>query len=194
MSGLSSAPSSHPANHARYARQVRLPDLGVEGQERLAAGSVLVVGAGGLGSPALMHLAAAGVGRLVVVDPDVVEVSNLHRQLLYSEADIGRPKVEAAAERLRAMNPLIQVEAHQARFTASNAESLLSSSDLIIDGSDNFATRYLANDVAVLAGKPSIYGAVLRHEGQVSVFAPKAGGPCYRCLFPAPPPPGAVPT
>jgi len=178
----------------RYARHLSLPGFGSSGQERLKAGSVLCVGAGGLGSPALMYLAAAGVGRIGLVDADVVDESNLQRQLLFGTSDVGRPKSVAAAERLRDINPLIQIEPHAVRFTRENAESLTRQYDILLDGTDNFPTRYLCNDVAFRVGKPNVHGAIHRFEGQVSVFAPSLGGPCYRCLFPEPPPPGTVPS
>jgi sulfur-carrier protein adenylyltransferase/sulfurtransferase len=178
----------------RYARQLNLPGFGPEGQARLAAASVLVVGAGGLGASALPFLAAAGVGRLTIVDPDVVELSNLHRQVLYRTEDLGQPKAHRAAAHLRALNPEIHVQSHATRFTTANAATFLDGHDILLDGTDNFPTRYLCNDAAVLARKPNVYAAVLRYEGQLSVFAPHTGGPCYRCLFPSPPAPGTVPT
>lgn len=178
----------------RYARHLSLPGFGGAGQERLRAGSVLCIGSGGLGSPALMYLAAAGVGRLGVVDADEVDESNLQRQVLFGTGDIGRPKVEVAAERLRALNPLIRIEPHRVRLTRDTAEALVGGYDILLDGTDNFPTRYLCNDVAVRLRKPNVHGAIHRFEGQVSVFAPHLGGPCYRCLFPEPPPPGTVPS
>ena len=177
----------------RYARQMSMPELGVEGQHRLRAGSVLCIGAGGLGSPALMYLAAAGVGRIGIVDADTVEHSNLHRQLLYTENQIGRNKAEAAQERLLAINPHVEVSSHVQRFTAENATGLVEKYDVILDGSDNFATRYLSSDVATWLRKPNIYGSVMKFDGQVTVFAPHLEGPCYRCFLPQPPAPGAVP-
>lgn len=183
-----------PEETRRYARHLSLPGFGVEGQERLRSGSVLCVGAGGLGSPALMYLAAAGVGRLGLVDADVVDESNLQRQLLFGTSDIGRPKVEAASQRLRDLNPHVRVETHAVRLTRDNAEGLVGDYDILLDGTDNFPTRYLCNDVAVRLGRPNVHGAIHRFEGQVSVFAPHLGGPCYRCLFPEPPPPGTVPS
>jgi sulfur-carrier protein adenylyltransferase/sulfurtransferase len=182
------------AEYRRYARHLSIPEFGREGQERLKAARILCVGAGGLGSPVLMHLAAAGVGRLGIVDADCVDESNLQRQLLFGTADVGRKKVEAAAARLGDLNPHIEIIAHEARFTRDNAEELLADYDVLIDGTDNFPTRYLCNDAAVRAGKPNVHGAVQRFEGQVSVFAPHLGGPCYRCLFPQPPAPGTVPS
>jgi adenylyltransferase/sulfurtransferase len=176
----------------RYARHLALPGFGRTGQARLMASSVLVIGAGGLGCPALLYLAAAGVGRIMVVDPDTVDTSNLQRQVLYTSADVGANKAEAAARRLCALNPLVRVEAHPIRFTRSNALGFVRSCDLVVDGSDNFATRYLVNDACVIAGKPFVYGAIQGFEGQVSVFNLR-GGPTYRCLFPEPPEPGSVP-
>jgi molybdopterin/thiamine biosynthesis adenylyltransferase/rhodanese-related sulfurtransferase len=182
------------AEYRRYARHLTIPEFGREGQERLKAARILCVGAGGLGSPVLMHLAAAGIGRLGIVDADTVDESNLQRQLLFGTSDVGRKKVEAAAARLRDLNPHINIVAHEARFTRDNAKELIDDYDVLIDGTDNFQTRYLCNDAAVMAGKPNVHGAVQRFEGQVSVFAPHLGGPCYRCLFPQPPPHGTVPS
>lgn len=176
---------------ARYARQIRLPQLGVEGQQALHRAAVLVVGAGGLGSPAAMYLAAAGVGRIGIVDADRVDVSNLHRQLLHRAADIGRKKAESARAALEAINPHVRVDAIAERMTSANARSLIADYDVVVDGSDNFPTRYLLSDACVLAGRPLVYGSVDRFEGQVSVFA-TSEGPCYRCLFPTPPDPGSV--
>jgi len=182
-----------PRETARYGRHLVLPEVGVEGQLRLRAASVLVVGAGGLGSPLAIYLAAAGVGRLGLVDFDRVELSNLQRQILYGTEDVGRPKVEMAARRLRQVNPHVTLETHATRLSADNALDLVSRYDVVVDGTDNFATRYLVNDACVLAGKPNVHGSIFRFEGQVSLF--RAGhGPCYRCLFPEPPPAGAVPS
>ncbi len=178
----------------RYLRHIMLPEIGVAGQEQLKAARVLCLGAGGLGSPAALYLAAAGVGTIGLVDDDRVALSNLHRQLLHGTNDIGRPKTESARERLAAINPGVTVQLHACRFTSENAEEILRDYDLLVDGTDNFATRYLSNDVAVLAGKPNVYGSIFRFDGQTTVFAPHLGGPCYRCLFPEPPPPGAVPS
>jgi adenylyltransferase/sulfurtransferase len=177
----------------RYSRHLVLPEVGAEGQERLKAARVLLVGAGGLGSPLGLYLAAAGVGTLGVVDFDSVDETNLQRQVLYGESDLGRPKVEAAIERLRDVNPLIRLEPHGQRLDSSNALQIASDYDLIADGSDNFSTRYLVNDLSVLSRRPNVYGSIFRFEGQVSVFG-LPGGPCYRCLFPEPPPPGLVPS
>ena len=177
---------------ARYQRHLSLQGFGPAAQERLKAGSVLVIGAGGLGCPALLYLAAAGVGRIAIVDPDSVDVSNLQRQILYVSEDQGDNKAETAARRLRALNPLIRVDAHPVRFSRSNALDLVRSCDLVVDGSDNFPTRYLVNDACVIAGRPFVYGAIQGFEGHVSVFNLR-GGPTYRCLFPEPPEPGTVP-
>jgi len=175
----------------RYHRHLILPEVGAAGQRRLKAARVLLVGAGGLGSPAALYLAAAGVGQLGVVDADDVELSNLQRQVLYDSNAVGTPKVESAAARLRALNPHVDVVAHHTRLTSSNALQLLADYDVIVDGSDNFPTRYLVNDACVLLGKPNAYGSVLRFEGQASVFS-FGGGPCYRCLFREPPPAALV--
>jgi adenylyltransferase/sulfurtransferase len=176
----------------RYHRQTILPELGIEGQQRLGDGRVLIVGAGGLGSPAAMYLAAAGVGTIGLVDFDEVDETNLQRQIIYTTQDVGQPKLEAAAARLRALNPLIEVRCHEEPFGVANARALVSSYDVVIDGTDNFPTRYLVNDACVMAGTPNVYGSVFRFDGQVSVFA-TPGGPCYRCLHPEPPPPGLIP-
>ncbi|OUJ76019.1 molybdopterin-synthase adenylyltransferase MoeB [Hymenobacter crusticola] len=170
----------------RYDRHIRLPEIGLEGQQKLKAASVLVVGCGGLGCPVLQYLAAAGVGTLGLLDFDTVDETNLQRQVLYATADVGRPKVEVAAEKLRAQNPFISVQPHLARVTASNARTLLTDYDIVVDCSDNFATRYLLNDACVLLGKPLVFGAIFKFEGQVTVFNYQ-GGPTYRCLFPEPP-------
>lgn len=186
--------SLSPAEIRRYSRQMVIPEVGRQGQERLKAASVLMVGAGGLGSPAALYLAAAGVGRLGIVEFDSVDLSNLQRQILYSEADVGRPKLAAASRRLAEVNPHLELIPIADRFSSQNALELVADYDVIVDGSDNFATRYLVNDACVLAGgKPDVFGSVLRFEGQVSIFA-TAEGPCYRCLFPEPPPPGLVPS
>ena len=177
----------------RYSRQLVMPELGVAGQRRLKAGRVLLVGAGGLGSPAAMYLTAAGIGHLGLVDFDTVDASNLHRQLLYGTSDVGRRKLEAARERLNAVNPHTDVETYETRLTSANALEIMREYDVVVDGTDNFATRYLTNDACVLLGKPNVYGSIFRFEGQASVFA-VPGGPCYRCLFREPPPPGLVPT
>ena len=176
---------------ARYERHMTLPQFGVEGQRRLKAARVLIVGAGGLGSPASLYLAAAGVGTMRLVDFDRVDESNLQRQILYGVSDVGRPKLTAAAERLRALNPDLTLELHEAPLDAVNARGLVSDVDVVIDGTDNFPTRYLVNDACVLTGTPNVYGSVFRFEGQAAVFA-AAGGPCYRCLHPEPPPDGLI--
>ncbi|MDB4673752.1 molybdopterin-synthase adenylyltransferase MoeB [Verrucomicrobiales bacterium] len=183
-----------PTEKERYARHLLLPDVGLEGQLRMKSASILCIGAGGLGSPVTLYLAAAGIGRIGIVDPDVVERTNLQRQVLFSESDIGRPKIEAARDRLLGINPHLKLDLYPERFTAENAVSLLEPYDVLVDGTDNFATRYLSNDVAAFARKPNVYGSIFRFEGQVSVFHPSAGGPCYRCMFPTPPEPGLVPS
>ena len=178
---------------ARYGRHLVLPEVGPQGQLRLRAASVLVVGAGGLGSPLALYLAAAGVGRIGLVDFDSVDLSNLQRQILYGTSDVGRAKVAAAMERLEDVNPHVSLQSHEVRLSADNALELVSDYDVIVDGTDNFPTRYLVNDACVLSGKPNVYGSIFRFEGQVSVFS--AGrGPCYRCLFPEPPAAGTVPS
>jgi adenylyltransferase/sulfurtransferase len=186
-------PPLRPEQFERYRRHLNLAEVGPEGQAKLLAARVAVVGAGGLGCPAALYLAAAGVGTLGLVDADCVDLSNLQRQVLYGTADVGRPKVEVARERLLALNADLRVETHPLRLTAENALEVLRGYDLVVDGSDNFPTRYLVNDACVLLGKPAIYGAILRFEGQASVFDARRG-PCYRCLFPEPPPPGSVPS
>ncbi len=178
----------------RYSRHLVLPDVGVEGQERLKNARVLVVGAGGLGSPLLQYLAAAGVGTIGLVDADVVDRSNLQRQVLYGESDVGRSKLEAAAERLQDINPEVEVEAHETYLTSDNALDILEGYDVVVDGTDNFPTRYLVNDACVLLGIPNVYGSIYRFEGQASIFNASSEEPCYRCLYPTPPPPGLVPS
>lgn len=177
----------------RYSRHLLLPEVGVEGQRLLKSASVLVVGAGGLGTPAATYLAAAGVGRIGLVDSDVVEKSNLQRQFLYTEADLGRSKVDVAEARLTGINPNVHFEPHKLVLDSTNALGVLKDYDIVIDGTDNFPTRYLVNDACVLLGKPDVYGSIFRFDGQASVFYSKEG-PCYRCLFPEPPPPDSVPT
>jgi sulfur-carrier protein adenylyltransferase/sulfurtransferase len=177
----------------RYSRHLIMPEVTSEGQSRLKAARVLCIGAGGLGSPAALYLAAAGVGTIGIVDFDDVDLSNLQRQILHGTKDIGRGKLESARDRLHDINPQIELELHKCRFSSENAPQLVSRYDLIVDGSDNFPTRYLSNDVCVFARKPNVYGSVFRFEGQTTVFAPHLGGPCYRCLFPEPPPPESVP-
>ncbi len=177
----------------RYGRHLIMPEVGMDGQKKLKEASVLLIGAGGLGSPLGLYLAAAGVGRIGVVDFDVVDYSNLQRQILHSTKDVGRPKLASAKERLEGINPFVKVETHEMHLTSENALGLFSGYDIIVDGTDNFPTRYLVNDACVLTGKPNVYGSIFRFEGQVSVFATK-DGPCYRCLYPEPPPPGLVPS
>ena len=176
----------------RYSRQLSLPSIGIEGQRKLKRARVLLVGAGGLGSPALLYLASAGVGTIGLVDFDPVDVTNLHRQILYTDADVGGSKTRAAAARATAANPHVHVETYDTRLTSHNALQIARDYDIIVDGTDNFATRYLVNDTAVLLGKTNVYASVLRFEGQASVFA-APDGPCYRCLFRDPPPPGLIP-
>ena len=177
----------------RYARHLILPEVGMEGQQKLKAARVLCVGAGGLGSPLALYLAAAGVGTLGLVDHDVVDASNLQRQIIYSTADVGRSKLESAAEKLAALNPDVNVIRYETLLTSANALEIIKDYDIVADGTDNFPARYLVNDACVLTGLPNVYGSVFRFEGQASVFA-TADGPCYRCLYPTPPPPGTVPT
>ena len=177
----------------RYARHVSLPSFGIEGQNRLKESSVLCIGAGGLGSPSSMYLAAAGVGRIGLVDMDKVDASNIQRQLLHGTNDIGRKKIESAKDTIYNINPNVQLETFGEAFKPDNSISIAKNYDIIIDGTDNFPARYLVNDVAKIIGIPNVYGSVFRFEGQVSVFAPHLDGPCYRCLFPDPPAPGAVP-
>ena len=177
---------------ARYSRHLTLPEVGLDGQQRLKNSSVLLVGAGGLGSPLALYLAAAGVGRIGIVDFDVVDESNLQRQVLHGQSDIGTPKLESARRRLAEINPHVRVDAYEVPFTSENALEIGAPYDLIIDGTDNFPTRYLVNDACVKLGKPNVYGSIFRFEGQLSVFYAQEG-PCYRCLFPEPPPPGLVP-
>ncbi len=194
-SGAASDPTADLSRNelARYARHLVLDEVGMEGQRALRSARVLIVGAGGLGSPVALYLAAAGVGTLGVVDYDRVELSNLQRQVLYGESDVGRPKAEAAAARLRDLNPNVRTAEHALRLTSANAMDVIRDYDVVVDGTDNFPTRYLVNDCCVLLGKPYVYGSILRFEGQVSVFD-GARGPCYRCLFREPPPPGLVPS
>jgi adenylyltransferase/sulfurtransferase len=178
---------------ARYSRHMLLPEVGLEGQRRFKNASVLLIGTGGLGAPSGMYLAAAGIGRIGLVDFDVVEASNLQRQIIHGTADVGRPKIESARDRLRDINPHIEIETHEARLTSENALRLFTNYDIILDGTDNFPTRYLVNDACVLLGKPNVYGSIFRFEGQASVFWAEKGA-CYRCLYPEPPPPGLVPS
>ena len=177
----------------RYSRHLIMPEVGMDGQRKLKAARVLCIGAGGLGSPASMYLAAAGVGTLGIVDFDVVDASNLHRQIIYGVSDVGRRKLEVARGRLREMNPDMNVVLHETALSSKNALEIMRDYDVVVDGTDNFQTRYLVNDACVLLGKPNVYGSIFRFDGQASVFAVK-GGPCYRCLYPEPPPPGLVPS
>ncbi|MCI4319130.1 MAG: molybdopterin-synthase adenylyltransferase MoeB [Thermoplasmata archaeon] len=182
-----------PDQLRRYSRHLLLPEVGVEGQQRLRRGKVLLVGAGGLGAPSALYLAAAGVGQLGLVDFDKVEISNLQRQILYGTTDVGRPKIEAATARLNNLNPDVKIVPHEGRLTSEHALDILREYDVVVDGTDNFATRYLVNDACVLLGKPNVYGSVYRFEGQASVFDARKG-PCYRCLYAEPPPPGLAPS
>src|SRR5687768_954521 len=177
----------------RYSRHLIMPEVGMQGQRRLKAASVLMIGTGGLGAPVGMYLAAAGVGRIGIVDFDVVEESNLQRQIIHGTKDLGRRKIESARDRLRDINPHIEIETHESRLTSHNAMQLFRNYDVIVDGTDNFPTRYLVNDACVLSGKPNVYGSIFRFEGQASVFWAEKGA-CYRCLYPEPPPPGLVPS
>jgi molybdopterin/thiamine biosynthesis adenylyltransferase/rhodanese-related sulfurtransferase len=190
---MAQAPPFTPGQYERYRRHLILPELGVEGQRALLEARVLLIGAGGLGCPLAQYLAAAGVGTLGLVDFDVVDVSNLQRQVLYGTADVGRPKVEVARERIQALNPDVAVEVHPVQLGAANAMQILSAYDVVVDGTDNFPTRYLSNDACVLLGRPNVHGSVFRFDGQATVFDARHG-PCYRCLYPEPPPPGSVPS
>jgi adenylyltransferase/sulfurtransferase len=178
----------------RYSRHLILPEVGLAGQKRIKATSVLCIGAGGLGSPIAMYLAAAGIGRLGLVDFDTVDFSNLQRQIIHGTEDVGRHKGESARDTLKSINPGVEVVLHSVRLSAENAMDIIRQYDIVVDGTDNFPTRYLTNDACVLLKKPNIYGSIFRFEGQASVFAPHLGGPCYRCLYPEPPPPGMVPS
>src|SRR5438067_8376326 len=189
----SGATQFSPEELQRYSRHLIMPEVTLDGQRRLKTARVLCIGAGGLGSPAALYLAAAGVGAIGIVDFDDVDLSNLQRQILHGTKDIGRSKLESARDRLRDVNPEIEVELHNCRFSSENAAGLISGCDVVVDGSDNFPTRYLSNDVCVFERKPNVYGSVFRFEGQTTVFAPHLGGPCYRCLFPEPPPTDSVP-
>jgi adenylyltransferase/sulfurtransferase len=179
---------------ARYSRHLIMPEVTLDGQKRIKASSVLCIGTGGLGSPIALYLAAAGVGRIGLVDFDVVDFSNLQRQILHGTNDVGRKKLNSAKDRLKAVNPNVQVDLHDLLFRSDNAMQVVKDYDIVIDGTDNFPTRYLSNDVCVLTKKPNIYGSIFRFDGQCTVFAPHLGGPCYRCMFPEPPPPGMVPS
>src|SRR6058998_2731547 len=189
----SSAMQLSPAELERYSRHLMMPEVTPDGQRHLKAARVLCIGAGGLGSPAALYLTAAGVGTIGIVDFDDVDLSNLQRQILHGTKDVGRGKLESAHDRLRDINPKIEIELYQCRLSSENASEIVSKYDIVVDGSDNFATRYLSNDVCVFEQKPNVYGSVFRFEGQTTVFAPHLGGPCYRCLFPQSPPPESVP-
>ena len=178
----------------RYSRHLILPEVGMAGQKKICSTSVLCIGAGGLGSPIAMYLAAAGIGKLGLVDFDTVDFSNLQRQLLHGTEDVGRHKGESARDTIKSLNPNVEVTLHSTRLTSENALEIIRPYDIIVDGTDNFPTRYLTNDACVLLRKPNVYGSIFRFEGQASVFAPHLGGPCYRCLYPEPPPPGMVPS
>jgi len=178
----------------RYSRHLILPEVGLAGQKKIKGTSVLCIGAGGLGSPIAMYLAAAGIGKIGIVDFDTVDYSNLQRQILHTDADVGRSKAESAKETIFGINPNCEVVIHNTRISSENALDLIRPYDIVVDGTDNFPTRYLTNDACVLLNKPNIYGSIFRFEGQASVFAPHLGGPCYRCLYPEPPPPGMVPS
>lgn len=193
VSVVAEAPALNAEEYKRYSRHLILPEIGLDGQKKLKAASVLCIGAGGLGSPVAMYLAAAGIGRIGVVDFDVVDFSNLQRQIIHGTPDVGRSKLLSAKESIQALNPHVQVDTYETALSSKNALELFAPYDVIIDGTDNFPTRYLVNDACVLTGKPNAYGSIFRFEGQASVFATK-DGPCYRCLYPEPPPPGLVPS
>src|SRR4026209_2693951 len=178
----------------RYSRHLILPEVGLAGQKKICSSSVLCIGAGGLGSPITMYLAAAGIGKIGLVDFDAVDFSNLQRQILHGTEDVGRPKTQSAKETINGINPNVEVVIHNARISSENAFDLIKPYDIVVDGTDNFPTRYLTNDACVLLKKANVYGSTIRFEGQASVFAPHLGGPCYRCLYPEPPPPGMVPS
>src|SRR5438105_4947105 len=178
----------------RYSRHLILPEVGLSGQKKICSSSVLCIGAGGLGSPIAMCLAAAGIGKLGILDFDSVDFSNLQRQIIHGTEDVGRPKTESAKETINGINPDTEVVIHNTRITSENALEIIGRYDIVVDGTDNFPTRYLTNDACVLLKKPNVYGSIFRFEGQASVFAPHLGGPCYRCLYPEPPPPGMVPS
>lgn len=187
------APELTADEQVRYSRHLLMPEVTLEGQKRLKSARVLCVGAGGLGCPALLYLTAAGVGTIGLVDFDTVDLTNLQRQILHGTSDVGRKKTESARARLHELNPNVQLEVHDCKFSSANAQELVAQYDIVVDGSDNFATRYLSNDVCVWARKPNVYGSVFRFDGHSTVFAPHLEGPCYRCLFPEPPEPGTVP-
>jgi adenylyltransferase/sulfurtransferase len=179
---------------ARYSRHLIMPEVTLEGQKRLKSASVLCIGAGGLGSPIALYLAAAGIGRMGLVDGDTVDFSNHQRQILHGTKDVGRKKLNSAKDRIREVNPNVQVDLYDTFFTSENAREIVEPYDIVIDGTDNFPTRYLSNDICVFLKKPNVYGSIFRFDGQCTVFAPHLGGPCYRCMFPEPPPPGMVPS
>ena len=183
-----------PKEYRRYNRHVIMPEVGVEGQRRLKASKVLVIGTGGLGSPCSLYLSSAGVGTIGLIDFDNVDETNLHRQILYTDRDVGKSKVQTARERLLTSNPNTIIRTHEGPLTSQNALEIFKEYDIIVDGTDNFPTRYLTNDACVILGKPNVYASIFRFEGQSTVFHPKHGGPCYRCLYPKPPPPGLVPS
>ena len=187
------APTLEREELLRYGRHLLLPEVAIDGQRKLKAARVLIIGAGGLGSPAALYLAAAGIGTLGLVDFDIVEITNLQRQLLHGTSDVGRPKLDSARDRLHDANPNVKLELHPTRLTSANALTIIRDYDIVLDGTDNFATRYLVNDACVLLGKPNVYGSIFRFDGQASVFATE-DGPCYRCIYPEPPPPGLVPS
>ena len=193
MTSRPEPPPFRPDQYERYKRHLALPEFGAEAQQKLLASRVLLIGAGGLGCPLAQYLAAAGVGTLGLVDFDVVDASNLQRQVLYGTRDVGRPKAEVARERILALNPDVKVDVHLVRLASDNALAILGDYDVVVDGTDNFPTRYLTNDACVLLGKPNVHGSIFRFEGQATVFDARRG-PCYRCLYPEPPPPGAVPS
>jgi sulfur-carrier protein adenylyltransferase/sulfurtransferase len=197
ISNLSEAANANAAlskeEIMRYSRHLIMPEVGMDGQLKLKQAKVLCIGTGGLGAPLGLYLAAAGVGRIGLVDFDSVDLTNLQRQILFGISDIGRPKIEAAADRLRNLNPDIQIDRFETRLTSNNALDILKNYDIVVDGTDNFPTRYLVNDACVILGKPNVYGSIFRFEGQITIFG-APGGPCYRCLYPEPPPPGLVPS
>src|SRR6202046_4268218 len=178
----------------RYSRHLILPEVGLAGQKKICSTSVLCIGAGGLGSPIAMYLAAAGIGKIGIVDFDVVDFSNLQRQIIHGTEDVGRPKAESARDTIKSINPSVEVVIHNTRLSSENALEIIAQYDIVVDGTDNFPTRYLTNDACVLLKKPNVYGSIFRFEGQDSVFRPYLCGPCYRCLYPEPPPPGMVPS
>src|SRR3989449_1620108 len=193
--GTAAKPAATLSNEEilRYSRHLIMPEVGMEGQLKLKQAKVLCIGTGGLGAPLGLYLAAAGVGRLGLLDFDVVDFTNLQRQVTFGTSDVGRPKIAAARERLSNLNPEIQIATHETKLTSENALEILREYDIIVDGTDNFPTRYLVNDACVLLGKPNVYGSIFRFEGQATIFG-YPGGPCYRCLYPEPPPPGLVPS